>query len=389
MKVIINEIKKLLNIKSVTMMVIIFLVLWKILVQFWIDYFPEGIPDLPAFNISERMLQEYDTVIDEEEMEDFKAKTALLEKEADKYLLEREEYFNAGIRSYREFVNIYEKNFTKYTIDTEIDQLHSKIMFEDSVYLFWELQEREYLIDIYKKKDQWLLLGRAAENNKAQVNRVNYVINSEDSSSVLSSRICLNYDDIIGMFSIIIVITVAFIISPIFISDNKSRTNYIQYSSKVGRNLANRKVIAAMITTFIVVTIEIAIFLAMYSHNDTFQFWNCSINGVFADITSWYNLTFGQYIVLTIFILYLIAALITSISIYVSSKVNTFISLIGIQLPILVAFSFLLNTVGLRDITAIYLPKYTIHSLYGVMVVIAIGLLFSVLRKERVKDVVN
>lgn len=383
---IINEIKKLLNIKSVAMMVIIFLVLWKMLVEFHIEVFPNGFPDTPHFNLSKEMLKEYGTVIDKEEMEDFKEETMLREKEADEYLLGRPEFVNAGIKSYRDFVKKFEENFPE---DTEITELHNKIMFEDSVYLFWELESREYLIEKYENKDQWLLLGRAAEDNKAQVNRVKYVFNSEDSNSVLSSRVCMNYDDIMGMFSIIVLITVAFIISPIFISDNKSKTNYLQYSSKVGRKLAKKKVIASMITSCIVVTIEIAIFLAMYSHNNTFQFWNCSINGVFADITSWYNLTFGQYIILTIFLLYLIAFFITSISIYVSSKVNTFIALIGIQLPLLIAFSSLLNTVGLRDITTIYFPKYTIHALYGAIVVIAIRLLVSVLRKEKVKDVIN
>ncbi len=185
------------------------------------------------------------------------------------------------------------------------------------------------------------------------------------------------------------VVTIAFIISTIFIDDNKNKTNYLQYSSKIGRKLSKKKIAAGMISALIVVTVEIIVFFLIYSQNNTLKFWNCSINSVFADMTSWFNLTFGQYIILSVVLMYIVALIVASISIFVSSKANSYIALIGIQVPVLgLIIAFLMNR-GMKQLTTLWLPKYALHMIYGISVVISIVMIFMILKKEKIKDILN
>ncbi len=388
MRVIINEIKKLLNIKSIIMITAIFFIIWSLFIgSSYIEYYPQGLPELPQFNLSEQMLKEYGETIDDEEWESFVNDTKELEREADEYLQNDSEAKDIGITSYREFIERFEKGFGSQTeYKDEVDKLFSRIMFQEENYLFWELENREYLIDRYSQKEEWLS-GRSFENNKKQIARMKEVIESEDSDSVFNFAVFRNYNSIIGYFAIIVIITIAFIVSPIFIDDEKSKTNYLQYSSKTGRKLACKKVIAAMISSFLVTTVEIIALLIMYSKNNSFQFWNCSINGIFNDVTSWFNLTFGQYIILTIIILYIITFIVTSVSIYVSTKAKTYIELIGIQLPVLFVICVFVKALGINEVTYVLFPKYLLHIIYGILIIASSIMIFKVIRKEKVKDI--
>lgn len=384
MRVIINEIKKLLNFKSILMIGAMFFIIWSLFIgSSYIKYFPQGKPDLPHFNLSEKMLKEYGETIDKKEWKSFISDTQELEKEADEYLRNDSEAKALAITSYRDFRDKFEKGFGS---NLEVGKLHNKIMWEQENYLFWELGEREYLIDRYSQKEEWLSY-RVRVDNEKQVERLNEILESEDSHSVFNFVVFRNYNWIIGYFAIIVIITIAFVVSPIFIDDEKSKTNYLQYSSNVGRRLASKKVIAAMISSFIVSTVEIIALFIMYSKNNTLQFWNCSINGIFSDITSWFNITFGQYIILTIIILYILTFIVTGISIYVSTKAKSYIALIGIQLPVLFIICAFVKALGINEITIIGYPRYLIHIIYGVLIIASSIMIFKVINKEKVKDI--
>lgn len=384
MRVIINEIKKLLNFKSILMIIAIFFIIWSLFIgSSYIEYFPQGLPELPHFNLSQQMLKEYGETIDEEEWERFVSDTKELEREADEYLQNDKEAKDIGINSYREFRNSFEKGFDT---DPKIDKLHSRIVFEEENYLFWELAEREYLIDRYSRKEEWIFAA-SIDKNENYDKRINEILKSKDSDSVFNFAIFRNYNSIIGFFAIIVIITVAFIVSTIFIDDEKSKTNYLQYSSKTGRKLAGKKVIAAMISSFLVTTVEIIALFIMYSKNNTLQFWNCSINGVFSDIKSWFDFTFGEYIILTIVILYILTLIVTSISIYVSTKAKTYIALIGIQLPILFIICAFVKALGINEVTYVLFPKYLLQIIYGILIIASCIMIYKVIRKEKVKDI--
>ena len=382
MRIIINEIKKLFNLKILLILGLIVFIICKIFISFWIEVFPNG-SETPDFNLSVQMLKDYGTTMDEKEFEDFKEKSALREKEADEYLKGDKEAQELGIKSYRELRESLDKGKT----DEKVEALHSKIYFKDNVYLFWEMQSRESLIASYENP-----LNRNAELYSSKPNkykRLKELEKGDQLKSVLSYVTFLNYDSLITNFSILVVVTLAFIISPIFLRDEKNKVNLLQYSSKTGRKMGSKKVISAMITAFGISTLELIVLFLMYIPNDTLQFWNCSINSKFNYMVSWFDLTFGQYIMLTILVIYIITFVVTSISLFVSSKVKSYVALIGVQVPILGALIMFLYNIGLNHMTTINYPKYIPLITYMVFIIISILLIINLLKNEKNRDVLN
>ena len=81
---------------------------------------------------------------------------------------------------------------------------------------------------------------------------------------------------------------------------------------------------------------------------------------------------------LTILVIYIITFVVTSVSLFVSSKVKNYVALIGIQVPILGALIMFLDNIGLNHMTTINYPKYIPLIAYAVFIIISILFLFFV-----------
>lgn len=149
MRLIINEVKKLLNIKSIITLGILFYIIWSIFLSFDIEYFPNGYPQTQDFEASEIMLIEYGETIDENEIMHFKEKTELLYKEADQYILAEEYCVSLGLETYKEFQNLRSE-------DEKLEEIHDRLFFEqEETDVFWDIEAREYLISRYEDKEDW------------------------------------------------------------------------------------------------------------------------------------------------------------------------------------------------------------------------------------------
>lgn len=386
MRLIINEVKKLLNIKSIITLGILFYIIWSIFLSFYIEYFPNGYPQTQEFEALEIMLIEYGETIDENEIMHFKEKTELLYKEADQYILAEEYCVSLGLETYKEFKNLWSETWGE---DEKLEEIHSRLFFEqEETDVFWDLEAREYLISRYEDKEDWTN-GFIDTSDERALNRAKEILNDQGVNSPLNYVIFRNYNDLISNFSIIIVVSVAFVISYLFIKDSRNKVNYLQYSSKVGRDLVNKKIVAGFIASFIVVTIEIILFFLIYSKNNSLQFWNCSVNSVFVDEKLWLDFTFGQYILLSVMLMYIVTFSVATLSMFVSSKVSSYISLIGLQIPILGLLISFLMTIGMKNLTYMRFSKYTLPIAYGIFMLMSIVLIVCLVKKEKIKEIKN
>lgn len=381
MRVIINEIKKLFSVKTILVLALITFIISKMFIGFWIKYFPNGYPGTQIFNLSVDMLGKYGTTIEENEFKEFEKETALREKEADEYLVKDKDAQKLGIDTYKK---LQEEEARHRGGNEELNALSSKIMFEEKQYLFWELQARDNMVDDYR----YAIYG--IDNSTSKMDeRIKEIKSSPEINSVLNYVIMDNYNNLISSFSVLLVVSIAFIISPIFLRDNKNKVNLLQSSSKLGRKIAKKKIIASIIVTFLMATIEIGVLFILYAKNNTLQFWNCSINSRFSPTIYWFDLTFGEYIILSIILMYIVAFVVASLSLFVSSKVSTYVALIGVQVPILATLIGFLMKLGMFNITVLWKPKYIIYISYGLLLILAIFMLLSLIKKEKYKDILN
>lgn len=105
------------------------------------------------------------------------------------------------------------------------------------------------------------------------------------------------------------------------------------------------KMIAGFLATFIVTTVEIIIMGILYSTTGALKFWNCSINSeVFDGYIRWIDLSVGQFIILTITLTYVLASTVAAITMYISKKSNTYITVLGagvISMAIVIFMEFI------------------------------------------------
>lgn len=204
--------------------------------------------------------------------------------------------------------------------------------------------------------------------NEKQEARIQNILEKGLETAVFNDVIFSNYDNyLIEPLAMTILLSLMFIITPIYIRDNRQKVNYLQYTSKLGRRIFTKKILSGLIATFIIVTLQLISFFALYSTNNTLMFLNSNINSVYNSLISWYDLTFIQYIGLTVAGIYALAFIFTLISMLVSSISQNYITVIGIQLPIaLFAFIILLKHLLVR-MTNIQQPKYFLGISYAIL----------------------
>lgn len=381
MDIISNELKKIFNIKSVILLIFINIIMYFLFIEFQITNFPNGRPALDIYNMFVEMEDSYGEFMDEEEFEDFKLRYEEVKREADEYIKSREDFKRAGIDSYDEFANY--ARLAKVDINNEeIERLHREVFFEKKIDVFWELPWREEYIRVYENRREYMMVEAS---NKNQEMRIKEILEDGLETSVFSDVVFFNYNRFIQYVAATILLSVMFMITPIYLRDNKDRINYLQYTSRIGRNIFKKKIAAGILASFIMVTLQLICFFSLYSTNNTSMFFNSNINSIYNSIISWYDLTFIQYISLTVMGIYILALVFTLVSMLVSSIGQNYITVIGIQLPIaLFAFTVLLKYL-IHYMTSIRYPKYFLTLSY--MILMIISTISMIIRWRREKKI--
>jgi hypothetical protein len=382
MRVVISEIKKIFNLKMVLLLIIINIVMYFLFIEFNVKYFPNGRPYGDIYRIMVQMQKDYGTQMDSKEFENFKSIYKEKVKEADKYIEEHKEFSEIGIENYNEFTKAEDTKMNDKD-RKKFQKLSDGIFFDKGVDLFWELQARAQIIQKY----QLSLFSIYEFPTTKQIARIKEIINNKSDTSVFSGVIFGNYNDLIFYVSMTILLSIIFMISPIFLKDNKRNITSLQYTTKRGRKLFKSKVVAGSIAAFIISTTQLICMFILYSHNNVGMFFNANINSSLTFRLSWYDLTFIQYIVITVVAVYLLVFVVTIMTMLISGLVHNYIALVGIQLPIV----FLLFKVALSNavtrVVDIQFPKYSIPLWYTSMIVLITTLIFIRWRREKVTDI--
>lgn len=371
MRILWNEVKKILTWKILLLLVLLNSVLYFFLIQFHIEVFPNGRPALDSYNIGIEMIEKYGTQMDEEEFLDFKEVYHEQVKEADQYLQSRQEFVVAEFDTYSNF----DRN------NEELYVLHDKVMFEEKeVNTFWELQERERIIEFYEWKED--LQGYDSAQQKQRVE----ALIAAKKYGVYPEVVMMNFKDFIGNVAITVLFSVVLVISPIILRDRSRQILALQYTSKAGRNLYKTKVLAGLISAFVVMTTLLTIYFSIYSSNHTAMYFDLSINS-FIGNESWYDPTFFQYILLCVAVIYVIGFVFSLLAMSFSSIVPNNMALIGIQIPFVVGMITLMEGPLLRYIITIWNPQWLAPIAYSVMVVVSLLFIWALWKREKKRDI--
>ncbi|WP_153721534.1 ABC transporter permease subunit [Sporosarcina cascadiensis] len=375
MRMILNEMKKILTWRMLTFLLLVNTVLYFLLISFDIEYFPNGRPALDGYRLGIEMIEEYGVKMDEEDMLDFSRQYKSLKKEADEYLQARPEFAAAGLEN-------YEKLITSDWNNEEQQKLSNQIFHEEQVDLFWELQERSRLMEFHDMKE---MIG--FEANALQQKRFDELL-AEGKYQAYSEVVIQNFKDFIVHVGITVLFSVVLLISPFILKDRTRRLLDLQYTAKVGRNLYKTKLIAGILSAGMVITVLLAFYFSLYAQNGTSPYFGLGVNAFIANLT-WYDPTFLQYIWLCILAIYVIGIIFTMLAMTVSSVVPNFVTLIGIQIPLLFVMLLVGFKILLSHIISVQSPQWLVPCLYGLLSIVSAGLLIYLIRREKLRDILE
>ncbi|KAB8125740.1 hypothetical protein F9U64_21830 [Gracilibacillus oryzae] len=377
MRIILNEIKKLFDWKVVALVLLLSFLFYQLFMDFEFSVFPNGRPTTDHYNIAKDMIAEYGQEMDETEFEDFKLTYQEEVEKANDYLQSREDAVAIGITTYEQFR-------ARDGHDEQASKLSSNIMFEEGVDVFWELQARESIIERYANKKEDFSRSTAHINSEAWKQTI---IDGKYHHSILPGLVTDNYNNLIKMVAIWVVISVMIIVGRVFIVDQKNNVMLLQYTSKTGRLIFRKKVIAAVITTLLITTAYLAAFFAMYRTNETSDFFQSKVWSFDNSYQSWFNLTFLQYIILTVIGIYLLALISGVLSTILSRYMSAYITLIGSQVPIVVILVYLIGEYLIYNIASIHDPKLLPFITYTILIAFAFFWLNYRIRREKRLDI--
>lgn len=371
------EMKKILSWKLLLLIGIVNVLLFQLRLEFDLEYFPNGRPATDLFLIEQEIIPKYGATLDESEFQDLKATYDDRVKAANAYFAKEEQSQKLGISSYQDFRNLD-------TADADLSDYHTEVFFNSGQDFLWELQAWESLIEHYETEPLHLeTLIKETDSARQQHFKEQQ---TGERPGFYSSTVLDNFYTYKTNMAVIILISIALLMSPVFLRDYRAGLIPLQYTSKHGRKVYRAKWQAGLCSAALLSAVLLAIYMGLYWTNGTATHFNLPLTS-FGWYDYWYDMTFLQYIFLSVAAVFFVAMLLAILSMAVSTIVPNAIVLIGIQIVVLFIMIAGVVMYLIRDILNIWLPQALVPTGYSVLVLVTIVSAGLIWKREMHKDI--
>jgi hypothetical protein len=351
MRVIINEIKKIWNIKLLLVAIIISGLFYTIFMSNYITYFKNGHSTTEEIEYTMEMTNNYGATITDGEFSNFMEEREALISEAEEFINALPIFAVVGIYNFEDYERVHDKRDTS---ERETEAIWT-LLGEESNFVRFKIQALDSIEERYYNYLEYTL-DRALNSEdtpKRELVRLQEIKEKEEYRNIMdvySFENTVSYSIYLAILTILITLV---LVSPLIVNDRSSNIHLLQYSSKNGRRILSQQLISIIISAFMVTTLSVLIFGVIYTINDTFVFWNnglTSFLNVAVDFF-WFDLTYGQYIIFYILLLYILSIGSATIAFVISRFSQNLIALIMKLIPVfsvfcLISFTVFLNTFG-------------------------------------------
>lgn len=371
------EMKKIFSWKIITLIVFVNVVLYFLLFDFDIKNFPNGRPSLDLFKVEQQVIPKYGADIDEQEYADFVKQYERKVEDATTYLQNDPEAVAVGITSYKVLRNIEDNNQKQ-------QDYRSLLIFERNEDLFWELQAMEHNIENYKYRI--ISLESKIEGATAAQRKHFEEMLRDEKYSFYTSIALENFNNVKMNMSIILFISIAILVSPIFLRDKLTCMEPLQYSSKKGRGIYKTKWLAGLASTVLLTILLLVFYLSIYATNHTSSHFDLPLYAM-NNLYSWYDITFWQYIVLSVLVIFLVALLLGILSMAISTVVSNTIGLIGVQIVTIFIMIAGVTNFLIGDMVGVWYPIWFVPLGYSLFFGVVIVLMLAIRKREMHRDI--
>ena len=409
MRIIANELKKMWNVKILAIIVVLSTLYFFGSLVDWINFYPRG---TWFFNVdfAHHLTENYGATLEQDEFEDFLNYREVIVPQLDKFISSNQLFANAGIFSYSDYQDFRLDFGLRYNeLDEEERSLWYAIMLEwgntirtsagemlvsDNVApeAYIKMINFDNVVGLYRANiigdtDWGSNIDSFIENTQLNEYEIQRLTEIRDSGELLNIMVwhttyhTLRYAQ--NLAALVILITLI-LVSPLITTDRANRVNWLQYSSKQGRGILKKQFIAVLISAVGMTTILVIVFAGAFSTTGVQAFWNNGINSFMSGTFHWLSITFGEYVLLMIGIIYLLSIGTAAFAFILSRLSQNMIKLIFKVIPLFVA-ALMLSSYLLRDFLVIKIGGNVLAQIFSLIVFLIAGMVIAalVLNKEK------
>lgn len=370
------EIKKCFTWPIIGLLIVMNVLLYSLLMEFYFEHFPNGRPSGEIFEIELRMVEKYGEVIDEAEIAEVQLEYEKTVEEFETILKAHPLAQAAGVETYEQYTD-GERN------DQAFNELKQAFWETDDFDLKWWVQSYESILERYQYKKE-IFQGEYYQSVQEK-ERVEELLENE-SYQYYSSSVVDNFMMIAKNVSIIILFNLMILLSPLFLRDKANQMVPLQYSSKHGRKTFVTKWWAGIALTLLATTMLIAIYGMLYMGNGTSPFFFMQLYHM-DYINYWYDITFGQYIIFVVIGMYLISLIFGLLTMACSSLSGNYLIQLATQIVLIGGFIWLVITEMLGRLFQTYHLPVVVPGIYAGLIVLSLGLVYWLMRREQVREI--
>ncbi|MFP9130433.1 hypothetical protein [Niallia sp. BSM11] len=333
---------------------------------------------MDQFQMEQQLIPKFGAEINEAEFSELQEMYKKEIVRADAYLANDSEAVEAGMESYVKFNNYDNHN-------EQQSAYRDKLFFNSKADFPWQLQAYEWYLNEHQSKEE-TLIAEMQEAPAAQSNRMQQLLD-EEKFAVYTDIVTDNFKSYKTTVAIVIFISIAILISQVFIRDTRASVVPLQYACKKGRTVYQTKWIAGLLSGILLTVVLLSFYMMLYMKNDTKSHFDLPLTA-FGWNYYWYDITFWQYILLSVGIIFMLSVILTILTMAISSLVPNMIVLIASQ--IVVQFIMIAGgaTVIVRNVIDLQYNQQFVPSIIAVSILIILLIMWFVWKREKSKDII-
>ena len=196
-------------------------------------------------------------------------------------------------------------------------------------------------------------------------------------------RSIMGFDVIIYTWSyglrlaILVILSTLILISPLVTTDKMARVHLLQYSSRAGRKIHQKQLAAMLISTLGLTTVLVLIFSMIFSLNETHVFWNNGLNSFMFPHFYIYSITYGQYTLLLIGVIYLLSIGAASFAFIISMLSKNMTTLLFMIVPFFIIAAVFAHRI-LTNFLAAFRSGSSFLQIIALVAALVVGLVVAI-----------
>ncbi|MCL2019202.1 MAG: hypothetical protein FWG70_05515 [Oscillospiraceae bacterium] len=419
MRIIFHEMKKIWNLKIIGIIVIFSLMFYVAFLSFFVEHHPNNHHSAANLAYCVMLVEKYGNTLQPEQLEEFRQVYDELLREADIFIAANPRFAEIEVYNYADYLQKTEELYADGGEEELTDEANEILImmsreFHDLPYINLpddtkitasspennsianNIMAADGILSRYETVlDPSVLLEHGGVPNLPGTNAVRKrhteMVSTDEYKSVIPNETIWYTVEYAKYVALLVVIATLILLSPLLTTDRIRKVHQLQYTAHEGRRIIRKQLAAVLMSSLILTSAMILGFGAVFATNNTQFFWNSYVSSF---NSFWYlsvKLTFGQYVLVMVGLLYLAGLLAALLAFILSRFCSNYIALVAGLIPSAFALGFLGNEVIFQHPLGWFFNETGIALfepfVYLVLVAIALVAVGCILRRERRVDV--